>query len=459
MTRLPHVLLVVLDTVRADALGVYGCPRPTSPRIDRLAASAVVYRRAHSPSCWTLPAHASLFTGLAPSQHGVGGARDGLVAVGAPTLAERLRDHGYATLGASANPWIGPAFGFDRGFDEFLCGWHVGAAPDIAAASLAHGGHTARQKLAAVAAGGPASLIAALPNYAIARRRRAGRFGARGLSRRFLAAFARAARDGPVFGFVNLLDAHHPHSPPRRHLQVLGGSLGRVPTHPWALAGGLATLTDADRAALRRLYEADVRHADDVAGGLVAAVDRLSQRPVNVVVTADHGENLGEHGLMDHQFSLHQTLLHVPLVVRMSGGEPADEPSLVSLCDVFELLAAGRRPRPRTSVTAEYARPQPPVQRLQTRWPEGRFDHLDRRLRALVRDDGMKAIWASDGRHEAYDLRVDPGEAENLWPSAAAEALLAELEERFGTAEDAAQAPPPAADTAVRNALESLGYL
>jgi arylsulfatase A-like enzyme len=451
----PNILLVVMDAVRAASLEPYGCTAPTSPFLREFAESACTYDRAHATCCWTLPSHASMFTGLTTDQHGLGGRRWSLREVDSPTVAERLRERGYATIAASANPWIGPGFGFDRGFDTFLEGWRLGAMPDLATASLGSGGLSSFERIRKVTAAGPAAVAAALPAAVMARRRRSGHDGSDRLTHRFVRAFA--ATDRPTFGFVNLLDAHLPRHPPRRHRRALGATSTRSP-HPWEYAGGLTPPPSRD--AMRALYHAAVRHADEQTGRLVTAVDRASTRPLTVVVTSDHGENVCDHGLMDHQFSLHQTVLHVPLLVREPNGARAGErdPGLVSLADVHGLLVDGTAARARTTITAGYPRPQPPIERLRRRFPRGAFDRYDRSLRACVYDDGRKLIWASDGGHEVYDLNTDPDELRNLWPSPE----FADALERLADAprpDVPDHSRPGGDDSRTEAALRALGYL
>ena len=142
---------------------------------------------------------------------------------------------------------------------------------------------------------------------------------------------------------MNLLDAHLPRRPPRRHREAVGAPLTRAP-HPWEYVGGIAP--PPDRRALTLQYLAAVRHADEQVGRLITAVDRIARRPTMVVITSDHGENVCEHGLMDHQFSLHQTLLHVPLLVRDPDGARAGEreSGLTSLADIHDILLDGTPP-------------------------------------------------------------------------------------------------------------------
>jgi hypothetical protein len=121
----PNVVLVLIDTLRADHLGLYGYDKPTSPNLDRLAAHSVVFERAIAQASWTKPSVASLLTGLYVHNHGVIRSRDALGG-DLPYMAEELRRHGYRTAGFSGNPWITPEFRFDRGFDSFASGRPMG---------------------------------------------------------------------------------------------------------------------------------------------------------------------------------------------------------------------------------------------------------------------------------------------------------------------------------------------
>ena len=474
----PDIVLVVLDTVRAESLSLYGHQRPTTPFLEELAGSSTVFERAYAASCWTVPSHATLFTGMEPAEHRVGGEQASLDAVEAPTLAQRLADAGYATAGVSANPWVGPAFGFDRGFEQFHCGWKfVQSGVDVASQSITQGGQPVGEKLRMALRSGPLTALATAPNYAYARWRRTGRFTPFRMVRRLLRMQSQAAAGNPFFGFLNLLDAHLPYIPPRSTRGAIGVPKGweKVPQRAWPYVGGIQPMSERDFDVLRRLYDAEIAYLDRALRKLVTALER-SGRPTLLVITSDHGENIGEHELMDHQFSLHDTLIKVPLLVRYpdraDAGLRRDE--LVGLGDVHATLlaAAGAdhegAPLPgppggsrRPHITADYLRPQPPVSRLRGHFPDGDFTRCDRSLRALVRDDGRKLIWASDGRHEEYDLRADPFEQRSLYDAASSAALVTELEAAFGRsgAAPAGEVAATSEDEDVRAALESLGYL
>ncbi len=474
----PDIVLVVLDTVRAQSLSLYGHDRPTTPFLEQLAGSSVVYDRAYAPSCWTAPSHATLFTGLEPSAHRVGGEQASLDSVAEPTLAERLSDAGYRTAGVSSNPWIGPAFGFERGFERFTCGWKLmQSGVDVASESITQGGQPVSEKLRMALRGGPRTAFATAPNYAFARWRRTGRFAPGRLASTLLRHRRELESGQPFFGFLNLLDAHLPYIAPRSTRSLVGVPDGwqQVPQKAWPYVGGTQPMTEEDFEVLRRLYDAEIRYLDNVLRTFVERLDATGRQTL-LVITSDHGENIGEHQLMDHQFSLHDTLIRIPMLVRHPDGAGAGtrRDELVGLADVHEsmlraagTIAAGQAlPGPfggprRAAIVSDYLRPQPPVSRLAERFPDGDFTRCDRTLRALVRDDGAKVIWASNGAHEHYDLSSDPWELRSLYDSAASARLIGELEAAFGAAGDEtpSAAPSSTEDDEVRAALESLGYL
>ncbi|HJQ84480.1 MAG TPA: sulfatase [Candidatus Binatia bacterium] len=289
----PDVVLVVLDTVRADHLSLYGYPRPTMPKLEAFAADAVVYRNAIAPDTWTPPSHASLFTGLAPSDHGVRYARDrpggGVYALAGsvPTLAERLSQAGYRTAGFAGNDaYLDPLFGLDRGFARYR---HVG---------LERAG-----KLVPV-----------------------------------VSAWLRRRRGRSVFLFLNVMDAHEPYDPPPPYDRLFPGRLDRpVGRH-------IGTrVPDADEAAhYVSQYDGELRYVDDGLAEIFAAL-RATDRYENalIVVTADHGELLGDGGRWGHGGEPVRALVHVPLIVKYPGGARRGvEEQPVSLVDVAPTILA-----------------------------------------------------------------------------------------------------------------------
>jgi arylsulfatase A-like enzyme len=327
----PNVVLAVLDTARADHFGPFGGLAST-PAFDALAArgSAV---RAVSTSPWTVPSHASIFSGLLPFEHGVTGAaaitEERRLASLAPAierladrwLPETLRRSGYRTVAVSANVWITPQMGFDLGFEEFV---------PVGTALVAPRGGTRRRRLEDLVPYGLRRRAKRAVRYG--RDARLGRdFGARAtLSevRRLAAESDHAAR--PLFLFVNVMEAHAPYLPPAPFNPLTGAERLRAPAINHRYLGdefvaaynlGAAEAPEEALGILRRLYAAEVSYVDRFLDGLVEAIEPMLDRTL-LVVTADHGENLGEDHRLGHALALDERLLFVPLAV--SGPDVPD---------------------------------------------------------------------------------------------------------------------------------------
>jgi arylsulfatase A-like enzyme len=324
------VLLVVLDTLRRDRVGVYGDSRLT-PKLDALATESIVYTNAFSTAPWTLPTHASLFTGLYPSQHGVSWGRFGLSERPA-TIAEMLKRRGYSTHAISNNCLLTAENGYDRGFDSFI--------------ELSYHPSVSRWKLA-LRCGVPARVAqwmgidrdaatdqgAALSNWMLAKH----------VARNVVAG-------PPSFTFINYYEPHDPYEPParfrealmspelRRRAETYVQSRDALVTRGCAVHGAVP---DEDLPLLRALYDADVAYQDERLGELIETYRRAGALDHTwVIVTSDHGELFGEQGRTYHSAGTHHNLLHVPLIVRPPGGvasRTVDAP--VQPVDIFATLA------------------------------------------------------------------------------------------------------------------------
>ncbi len=297
----PDILVVLVDTLRADAVG------PDTPWLSSLMASSTVFRNARSPSPWTLPSAASLLTGLWPGQHGAGwrlrrewssGRRNTAqkrlldhagLQPGVATVAAGLRATGHQTAAFVSNHYLSPAFGLAAGFDRFV---H-------------YDGNS------------PAGLGAVLPALD-----------------RFLAAAPRS--DGPRFVLVQAFEPHLPYRvrPPEPPPAALVGAMEQEEGGAWLVRDHLPATT-ADPAALRAAYQSEVRWLD---AQLPALVSRLPGAVV--AITADHGEAFGEHGSFGHGQDLSEELLRVPLVLHLPGAAPAVVDTPVGLVDLAQTLRA-----------------------------------------------------------------------------------------------------------------------
>jgi arylsulfatase A-like enzyme len=296
----PNVVLIVLDTVRADGVGGTFNDRPVTPALDGLAAAGTRFDRAYSTAPWTLPSHASLFTGLAPTQHKAVHENFALAA-SHRTLAESLSEHGYLTYGITSNPWVTSGRGLAQGFQKFEAAYSQEPEATDKGASRA----------AQLATG-------------------------------FIAGAASQAK--PFFLFVNLLEAHLPYAPPDAGFAALGIAPDSLTTRDYSIERaeeiitGERTADAVERTLAQTLYTAEIAYQDQQ---LAVIIDTLTSHQILdntlIIVTADHGELLGEGGMMGHEFSLADPVLNVPLVVRypsrFAGGIRSELP--VSHLDIL----------------------------------------------------------------------------------------------------------------------------
>jgi arylsulfatase A-like enzyme len=402
----PNILLVIIDTSRADRFPFDGYGRPTAPALGTIAGEGAVYTAAFSAAPWTVPSHASLFTGQYPSLHRTdcGSLR---LPDEARTLAETLRDAGYRTVAYTANPWISVTYNFQQGFDTFGETWRiVPPESEDTGASL-----TNEQAIRFL-------------------RWRAGNPD---------------ARRAPFFLFINYFEPHLPYHPPepeRSRFLRPGADPGRVARlsrlgHPEEMRfiAGLSDLTPADLGILGDLYDGEIAYADRRLGEVLEVLreQRILDDTI-VAVAGDHGENLGEHGMLDHKLSVHDTLLRVPLVLRYPRRvQPGQRiGTQVQLHDLHPtLLALAGVPRPEGAVEEGVPLPGaglgagrpaggpivgefvgPPVdfiKVMQDLFPTADLRRFDRTLIGYRRGD-YKIIWGSDGRHALYRVADDPGE-------------------------------------------------
>jgi arylsulfatase A-like enzyme len=305
----PNVLLIVLDTVRAQSLSVYGYARPTSPRLEEFARTGIVFDNAMATAPWTLPSHATMFTGRLP--HELSG--DWLTPLDAahPTVAEALAGRGYVTEGFAANLlYTTAATGLDRGF------LHYRDYP-MSFAAFAH-----QSWLARVIAR-PLRGVLEFEEGRIVRRRGAE------ITDEFLT-WLSARPDRPFFAFLNYFDAHEPYDPPPPFADRFGG--GPMPDMTVRRSWSPEQIQRSMDA-----YDSAVAYDDNEIGRVLAGLERDGLRDNTIViVTSDHGEQFGEHGLFDHANSLYLPLLHVPLLISLPGHAPANVrvPDAVSLLDL-----------------------------------------------------------------------------------------------------------------------------
>jgi arylsulfatase A-like enzyme len=308
----PDVVLVVVDTLRADHLSTYGHSRSTSPALDALAAESMVYERALAHAGWTLPSMASILTGRYPSEHQA--TRDphdvlrfNRLDEQLPTLASLLAQRGYRTAAWVNNTYMAPEFSLDKGFEVYD---YEGSG--------AWGGRD-----------GYATVAAALEWL--------------------------ASSDQPAFAFIHIMEPHYPYLPPE-HLRRRFTGPGEPPVElmffsPTELATNARwtkRFSEEQEAWIARLYDEEVLAADEAIGQLAAGLRTQGRWDRTVLaVTADHGEELWDHGAFEHGHALYGELIRVPLLLRAPGLASGREARLVQHADLFQtLLALGGVPAP-----------------------------------------------------------------------------------------------------------------
>jgi arylsulfatase A-like enzyme len=473
----PNLVVVVADTTRADALGP-GAGGEVAPALTAAARDGCVYTRATSPAPWTAPAHASMFTGLAPSEHGVW--RPNLFddegrpiprpirgEVAKRWLPARLAACGYRTLGISANPWVAPYFGFDHGFERFHASKDKGAAWSKRSLASRLG-----RKL-------PVPVAVRLRRRALAARLRRQGPDSGALQALTTMSTWMAESPRPFFAFVNLMEAHWPYRPAldfqgfsaaeqRRAVDLLA-RLGQFKAFQLRAFFEHATLGPEELAMLRRLYLGEVGYLD---GCLRRLLERLEDagrlEDTVVVVVSDHGEQLGEHGLFGHGSSLYEQLLHVPLLVLgpaelVGRGVEAARVSTQGLYQAFHAWAQGEAARlvDGGPVVADHEGlwHQPAVRRL----PAAAARQVELAATSWALYDGdHKYVCSQTGAEALYDLAADPGESTDLSATRPLGALRGRLAEVLAARRPALLGPNDqdgARDATVEADLRALGYL
>jgi arylsulfatase A-like enzyme len=436
-----NVILVSIDTLRADHLGAFGYARDTSPFIDGLARRGVRFERAFAPASWTLPSHMSLLTSTYPHTHRVENV-ERVLPDATPTLAERLRDAGYHTTAFVSWVYLSAAFGFGRGFD----GFHELLPPPEQRDAAGH--------------------------HAI----RAGPFVDRVLE------WARQAPAEPYFLFLHLFDPHMSYEPPLEIARRFDPALDSVQwgdyEHLKRYIRGLSAQSErvpaAERERARALYDGEIRYVD---GELQRLFDGLGERGLLahtlVVLVSDHGEEFDEHGSMEgHGWTLYDEVLRVPLILAFPDGRDAGRsvPRVVQTLDVAPTIlhALGLEPPPdfqgRSLLPLLDA--EPPED-----WPDVAFGQTQRfNIKWSLRTARHKLVFTLDTRtnrfgvpvrpgFELYDLERDRGEQIDIWDETSPEAqeLAARLEAFARSKRELSTERPRLTDSELRR-LRALGY-
>ncbi len=415
----PDLILISIDCLRADHVGVYGYGRETTPVLDAFAKDGVVFEDAVSVSSWTLPTHMSMLTGLLPTEHGLRHDQKRFSSVS--YLPEILARNGYETVGIASSLLLTPTFGFDEGFDRYH------ALVDVPAASLVD---TAIREI-------------------------------------------ELADGRSQFLFLHLFDAHWPYQP-RPEL------LTRFGPRPKDISDLLKKVIDRrppsgpeEVEGLKSLYDAEIFDVDREIGRLFQALKEAGRYDgALIVVTADHGEGFYEHGFWQHSEVIYSEVTQVPLIVKWPGNSPRGRESrVVDQLHLFPTILAAaslETPHPRRGLAS--GEEAEALTEITWEGNEGKGPAM----KIAIRKGSLKYVATFEGgvadpefvsrlvREEIYDRSHDPGETKNLLGErdtasfrSDARAFLEEVRTR--RASDPSRAI--VLDEEMRDRLRALGYL
>jgi len=470
----PNVLFIVWDTVRADRLGPYGYERRTTPYLSRLAERSVVYERAVSPGIWTFPSHSSLFTGKVVTEHGVNGDYQRLDDEHL-TMAEALSDVGYDTFAFSANPFVTKETGLLQGYENVYHPWDKQFAKAVRNVMKRH-------------------IIKGDVNGVDATRERKGDKHwtyqvAAPIAHDVLLEWldGRENTEAPFLAFINVMEAHATRLPSMKSREKLidpkvdarAKRLDQSARAQLAWMAGANPMDEMDLKAMSQVYDATLLDLDKALSKLMSALEerQLSDSTI-LVLTSDHGDALGAHERMGHQFHVYNSVSRVPLLMSWPDHfEPARVTEPVSTADVFKLLISegglpvktevaeaitSRASKRKEGAVTQYTAVLPgSLTRLRKKNPKADLSSFERTYTAMEWGN-YKLIEDSAGGRELYDVVADPHETREL--SGSDPAALAKGIEHISAWKSAhtqweRQGETTVFDANMQAGLEALGYV
>ena len=471
-----------MDTARAKTTLPATYDR-TLPHLAELSKDATVFENAATVAPWTLPSHASVFTGQYTSTHKTD-AKTPLFEPDVSPLAEQLSNRGYLTGGISANPWVSPEFGFNRGFEDFSMKWDRGWNQiDLTAAVNSES--TIEGLLTIFKQTSPRrypTLLRSLWHKKFSKTPADN--GANQITTRASEWIKNQSdSDDPFFLFLNYLEPHLPYTPPEEFSEEFLTAeelqkANEIDQDPWRYIAGQVSHSDEEFQLLEKLYLAEIKYLDAQIGRLF---DWLKEsglyEETAIFVIGDHGENIGEHELMDHQYCLYDTLVNVPLLAKhpdLESGAVEERPveSRDLYPTILQLASVPTESLPETVsretltdssreyTVSEYLTPQPSVDTL-AEWVDTNetLDQFDRVFRA-IRGTDWKLIESSDGTESLYHISEDPDEGADLASEKTdtVKQLSTTLSDTVGKLERM-DSERTEIDDQSRHRLEELGYL
>lgn len=412
-TNQPNILLIVVDTLRWDFISAYGFPNQITPNIDALAHEGVLYENAISTSPWTTPSHASLFTGQYPSRNGVDG-RNILLDPASKTLAAELSRIGFQTAGFINNVYIRRQTGLGRGFQQYEEFWGRNECSSI-------------------------MLLVEFMREKLNPREDTGAIETRNAMNDWL--HHDWTGKHPFFLFVHLMEPHAPYGTPASKVQkflppgVTPQQAAKVNQDPEIFISGKLKMTPHDFEILTALYQNDISYVDSIIGGIIQDFRKQNLLDNTLVIfTSDHGEHFGDHGLMSHELSLYDVLVHVPLIIRFPNRTHSGTliKETVQTIDIFPSILHFLQSESKLELQGFsllpdfFARKNHPyafseynnlraADKMQRRFPDLPDSPIWRKkVLKSVRSSDWKFIWATDGTRELYSIQNDPYEKSNF---------------------------------------------
>ena len=442
----PNIVLISVDTLRADHLGCYGYQRNTSPHIDQLAAEGTLFENTISSTSWTLPAHCALFTGLADTVHGCLDIKQRL-AESRSTLAERLKSAGYTTIAFFSGATMHPIFGLAQGFDEYQdCTSYADQSTELAA-----DGQVPWDE--AVRAAARADITSPRVHHEVR-------------------AWLQENQSRPFFMFIHMWDVHADYIPPEPYDRMFdpnynGPITGRDVRYNPAINAKMPT---RDIEHLVALYDGEIAWTDAHIGKILADLDTLGLRDSTIVVLlSDHGEEFFEHGDKGHRQTLFDEVIHIPLIMRYPARIPAGRrySQQARMIDILPTILALSNQQPPTDVMGQSLAPLFAGNNLQQdTLAVSELFTLGRAYRSFRRPDRKAILHEPTGNTMIFNLHADPAEKNPLpnVQSPLAQAMIADMRNttkwlleqrrRHETNTTATTLPDQ-----VRQQLESLGYI
>jgi arylsulfatase A-like enzyme len=382
----PNIVLIVMDTARHDHCSFHGYEKKTTPILEELSKNSTIFHDAYTPAGWTSPAHASLFTGLFPISHGVS-QENWICGDDLTTLAEILRDRGYETVGIVENPVLASPNNFDQGFQMYHETWKIKKKNQNTACEI---------------------FKEFVPNR---------------------------NKNKPFFVFFNFIEPHSPYnsSGPFYDTFISDPSI-KLEHNMWIeYFLNKVNFSNSQIKHLFELYDAEILYTDYLIGQVIYTLKNYDLWNDTVfIVTSDHGENIGDHNMMDHVFSLHESIIKIPLLIHYPKSFALGHhdfsptllidifPTLLKLCGIdinrfdYHGVSLVNSERKNRKIFAEYYYPKQALELFpDDEKNHKRLEKYKRRIKAVI-EGKFKLIWGSDGNHALYNLKEDPNEEKNL---------------------------------------------